>query len=321
MPSSTSGIRKCALFPRKRKSSATIQRRAATDAMSLDRGDRSPWSMSCQALRILGPSRWRWMRSPTEQRVALAAFRVLEVEAGRERLGRACQDHDRRFEIVLEIARHVAQLAHCLVGRMHGCCHRDRSARRRMRPWGPSPFSIFTKRRSILAFLPVRATVAPRLCSARAGWIDLRLMSKSITSLALERRIDALFARYTKPGSPGAVVAVMRDGQIEVCKEKGLRAGQHRAWRADHTQDTIPDRLGQQAVHRHRRPDAGRREQARPHGLAAQVLAGLKPLPVTIDQMMRNSSGLPDFLELLRLGGHGLDKPARARRVPRRRGA
>ena len=26
---------------------------------------------------------------------------------------------------------------------------------------------------------------------------------------------------------------------------------------------------------------------------------------------MRNSSGLPDFLELLRLGGHGLDKPAR----------
>ena len=40
-------------------------------------------------------------------------------------------------------------------------------------------------------------------------------------------------------------------------------------------------------------------------------LPELKPLPVTIDQMMRNSSGLPDFLELLRLGGHGLDKPAR----------
>src|SRR5260221_8664756 len=38
----------------------------------------------------------------------------------------------------------------------------------------------------------------------------------------------------------------------------------------------------------------------------------LRPLPFTIDQMMRNSSGLPDFLELLRLGGHGLDKPARA---------
>ena len=42
-----------------------------------------------------------------------------------------------------------------------------------------------------------------------------------------------------------------------------------------------------------------------------KYLRELKPLPVTIDQMMRNSSGLPDFLELLRLGGHGLDKPAR----------
>jgi hypothetical protein len=37
-------------------------------------------------------------------------------------------------------------------------------------------------------------------------------MSKSIQSIALEHRIDALFARYTKPGSPGAVVAVMREG-------------------------------------------------------------------------------------------------------------
>ena len=44
-----------------------------------------------------------------------------------------------------------------------------------------------------------------------------------------------------------------------------------------------------------------------------KYLPELKPLPVTIDQMMRNSSGLPDFLELLRLGGHGLDKPARRR--------
>ncbi len=43
-----------------------------------------------------------------------------------------------------------------------------------------------------------------------------------------------------------------------------------------------------------------------------KYLKELAPLPVTIDQMMRNSSGLPDFLELLRLGGHGLDKPARA---------
>ena len=52
-----------------------------------------------------------------------------------------------------------------------------------------------------------------------------------------------------------------------------------------------------------------------------KYLRELKPLPVTIDQMMRNSSGLPDFLELLRLGGHGLDKPARAADLLGRRGA
>src|SRR5258708_36177918 len=42
-----------------------------------------------------------------------------------------------------------------------------------------------------------------------------------------------------------------------------------------------------------------------------KYLGELKALPVTIDQMMRNSSGLPDFLELLRLGGHSPHKPAR----------
>ena len=43
-------------------------------------------------------------------------------------------------------------------------------------------------------------------------------MSKSIGSVALERRVDALFSRYTRPGSPGAVAAVMRGGEIELCK-------------------------------------------------------------------------------------------------------
>ena len=63
----------------------------------------------------MGPSRWRWMLSPIDSGVAQAAFGILEVEAGREGLGRAGQDHDRSFEIVLEVARDVAQLAHRLV--------------------------------------------------------------------------------------------------------------------------------------------------------------------------------------------------------------
>ena len=47
-------------------------------------------------------------------------------------------------------------------------------------------------------------------------------MLQSIQSLALEHRIDGMFAPYTRPGSPGAVVAVMRGSHIEVCKGYGL---------------------------------------------------------------------------------------------------
>ncbi|HZX88936.1 MAG TPA: hypothetical protein VFF19_35495 [Reyranella sp.] len=46
-------------------------------------------------------------------------------------------------------------------------------------------------------------------------------MSKSIAFLSLERRIDALFARHTKPGSPGAVVAVAQGGEVEICRATG----------------------------------------------------------------------------------------------------
>jgi CubicO group peptidase (beta-lactamase class C family) len=135
-------------------------------------------------------------------------------------------------------------------------------------------------------------------------------MLQSLQSLELERRTDALFARYTKPGSPGAVVAVMRGGQIEVCKGYGLASIELGVPITPKTrfriasvskQFTVTATLMLAAEGKLRLSDA-------PH----KYLKELKPLPVTIDQMMRNSSGLPDFLELLRLGGHGLDKPARA---------
>src|SRR6516162_82600 len=135
-------------------------------------------------------------------------------------------------------------------------------------------------------------------------------MSKSIATIALERRVDALFARYTRPGSPGAVVAVMREGEIEICKgyglasiELGVPIGPRTRFRIASVskQFTVTAALLLAAEGKLKLSDP-------PH----KYLKELKPLPVTIDQMMRNSSGLPDFLELLRLGGHGLDKPARA---------
>src|SRR3954468_20756127 len=135
-------------------------------------------------------------------------------------------------------------------------------------------------------------------------------MSKSIASVALERRIDALFARYTKPGSPGAAVAVMRAGTIEICKGFGLASIEHGVPITPTTRFRIASVSKQFTVTAALMLAAeGKLELSDP---PHKYLKELKPLPVTIDQMMRNSSGLPDFLELLRLGGHGLDKPARA---------
>jgi CubicO group peptidase (beta-lactamase class C family) len=138
-------------------------------------------------------------------------------------------------------------------------------------------------------------------------------MSKSIGSVALERRVDALFSPCTRPGSPGAVVAVMRGGEIELCKGYGLasielgvpiRPGTRFRIASVSKQFTVSAALMLAEEGKLKLSDP-------PH----KYLSELKPLPVTIDQMMRNASGLPDFLELLRLGGHGLDKPARPQDV------
>ncbi|UYN95140.1 MAG: serine hydrolase [Enhydrobacter sp.] len=134
-------------------------------------------------------------------------------------------------------------------------------------------------------------------------------MAKPVDSLSLERRVDALFARYDRPDSPGAVVAVMRSGHVELCKGYGLASLEHGVPIAPKTRFRIASVSKQFTVtavlmlaHE------GRLKLSDPPQAHLRELA---PLPVTIDQMMRNCSGLPDFLELLRLGGHSLDKPAR----------
>jgi len=134
-------------------------------------------------------------------------------------------------------------------------------------------------------------------------------MTKSLAAIALERRVDALFARYSQPGSPGAIVGVMRGGEIELCKGYGLASVELGVPITPRTRFRIASVSKQftvtaalMLVH-----DGKLALSDPPH----KHLKELAPLPVTIDQMMRNASGLPDFLELLRLGGHGLDKPAR----------
>ena len=134
-------------------------------------------------------------------------------------------------------------------------------------------------------------------------------MAKPVDSLSLERRVDALFAKYTLPGSPGAVVAVTRAGHLELCKGYGLASIEHGVPITPRTRFRIASVSKQFTVtaalmlaH-----EGKLRLLDPPH----KYIKELAPLPVSLDQMMRNSSGLPDFLELLRLGGHGLDRPAR----------
>ena len=134
-------------------------------------------------------------------------------------------------------------------------------------------------------------------------------MPKSIETIALERRIDALFARYTLPGSPGAVVAVMRNGAVEISKGYGLSSIELGVPITPQTRFRIASVSKQFTVTAALLlAEEGKLKLSDP---PHKYLSELPSLPVTIDQMMRNSSGLPDFLELLRLGGHGLDKPAR----------
>jgi D-aminopeptidase len=134
-------------------------------------------------------------------------------------------------------------------------------------------------------------------------------MAKPVDTLSLERRVDALFARYTQPGSPGAVVGVMRAGHVELIKGYGLASIEHRVPIAAHTRFRIASVSKQFTVSAalmlaH---EGKLRLDDPPH----KYIKELAPLPVTVDQMMRNCSGLPDLFELLRLGGHRIDYPAR----------
>ncbi|MDP3159757.1 MAG: serine hydrolase domain-containing protein [Reyranella sp.] len=138
-------------------------------------------------------------------------------------------------------------------------------------------------------------------------------MSKSIGSLTLERRVDALFSRYTAAGSPlgspGAAVGVMQGGAIELCKGYGLASMELGVPIRPDTRFRIASVTKQFTVTAALMLAAeGKLKLSDP---PHKYLPELAELPVTIDQMMRNCSGLPDFLELLRLGGHGLDRPAR----------
>ncbi len=132
----------------------------------------------------------------------------------------------------------------------------------------------------------------------------------SIDSVALEKRVDALFVKYARAGSPGAAVGIMREGRIVLAKGYGEASVEHRVPITPRTVFRIASVTKQFTV-------AAILMLAREGKLKLddppqKYLPDLPtlPRPVSIDQMARNNSGWPDFLELLRLGGSNLDRRA-----------
>lgn len=133
----------------------------------------------------------------------------------------------------------------------------------------------------------------------------------SIDAIALEKRVDALFAKYDRAGSPGAAIGIMRGGEVVLAKGYGEASVEHRVPITPRTVFRIASVTKQFTV-------AAVLMLAREGKLELddapqKYLPDLPtlPRPITIDQLMRNNSGWPDFLELLRLGGSNLDRAAR----------
>lgn len=128
-----------------------------------------------------------------------------------------------------------------------------------------------------------------------------------IDQLSLEKRIDALFAGFDQQPMPGYAVGVMQQGQVLLSRGYGMASLELDVpIRADTVfrvasvskQFTVSAILMLAADGRLSLNDDVRRH-----------IPELPELPatVTLEHLMRNTSGLPDFLEMLRLGGVGLD--------------
>lgn len=123
----------------------------------------------------------------------------------------------------------------------------------------------------------------------------------------LQTRIDGHLAALTRPQSPGHAVAVARHGELLYANGHGLASLEQRSGIAADTlfriasvskQFTVAAALQLVTQGRFALQDDAR-------GLLPELTR--LPQAVTVDQLMRNCSGLPDFLELLRLGGVGLE--------------
>ena len=126
---------------------------------------------------------------------------------------------------------------------------------------------------------------------------------RDIDLLMLERRVDALLAPFTAAGSPGCAIGLVRDGALVLHRSAGLASLEH----------GVP--IGRDTIFRI--ASVTKQFTCAAVLLLAQdgllsvdddIAAIIPELPdlgarITLDHLMRNTSGIRDMLELMRLGG------------------
>lgn len=127
--------------------------------------------------------------------------------------------------------------------------------------------------------------------------------------LILERRVDALLAPFTAARSPGCAIGLVRDGALVLHRSAGLANLEHGVPVGPHTTFRIASVTKQFTC-------AAVLLLAQDGALSVDddIAAIVPDLPdlgarITLDHLMRNTSGIRDMLELARLGGLDLAGP------------
>jgi len=130
---------------------------------------------------------------------------------------------------------------------------------------------------------------------------------KHADAATLQLRIDRIFQAVTPPGAPGCVVGVQHGGRVLLRGAYGLASLELAVPLSPRTRFRVASVSKQFTVTAVLMLAAqGRLSLDEPMHVHLPELAPL-PQAVTLEHLMRNTSGLPDFLEMLRLGGVGLD--------------
>lgn len=127
------------------------------------------------------------------------------------------------------------------------------------------------------------------------------------SSKALARRVDAVFAEFTKPGSPGCVLGVIRGGELVYAKGYGLANLEHGI---PITRETVFD-LGSTSK-QFTAASILLLAQEGKLSLDDEVRKYVPEVPdygtaITIRHLLHHTSGLRDYIDLMVLGGFRIE--------------